>query len=203
MNNRTVLKTAIMLTCAAGVLLAQQAQPGQPAPAAAQQSPIAKQPTLKSKEEAAAVMAMFNAPDTDSRLKAGEALLQKFADTEYKSLALFFMAASYMEKNDFENTLTYAERSLQADPQNYQAMLLIMRTLAGRTKEFDLDREEKLATVEKYGNRVLEILKTAPRPNPNITDEQWEVAKKDFSEELILSYATGVQSGRSGGTGTP
>jgi ABC-type sugar transport system ATPase subunit len=30
-----------------------------------------------------------------------------------------------------------------------------------------------------------------------------EVAKKDFSEELILSYATGLQSGRSGGAGAP
>lgn len=185
MNNRTIWKMAIMLMCAAGLLLA---QPAQPAPQAAPQSPVAKQPAVKSKEEAEAIMAMFNAKDTDSRIKAGEDLVQKFADTDFKGLALFFIAASYTEKNDYERTLTYAERALQADPNNYQAMLLIARTLVGRTKEFDLDREEKLATVEKHGNRVLEILKTAPRPNPNITDEQWDGAKKEFGAQVYESF---------------
>ncbi len=187
MNNRTIWKLAIMLICAAGLLLAQQAQP---APQAASQSPVAKQPVVKSKAEADAIMAMFNAKDSDSRIAAGEALIQKFADTQFKSLALFFIAASYIEKNDYEKTITYAERSLQADPENYQAMLLIARTLAGRTKEFDLDREEKLATVEKYGNRVLEILKTAPRPNPNVTDAQWDAAKKDFTAQVYEAFGT-------------
>jgi tetratricopeptide (TPR) repeat protein len=62
--------------------------------------------------------------------------------------------------------------------------------MAARTKEFDLDREEKLATVEKYGNHILEILKTAPRPNPNITDEQWEGAKKDVSSQVYEAFGT-------------
>jgi tetratricopeptide (TPR) repeat protein len=177
MTNRTIWKMAIMLICAASLLLALQ-------------SPVAKQPQVKSKEEAAAVMAIFNAKDSDGRIQAGEALLQKFSDTQFKSLALFFIAASYTEKNDYEKTITYAERSLAADPENYQSMMLIARTIAGRTKEFDLDREEKLATVEKYGNRVLEILKTAPRPNPNITDEQWNVAKKDFASQVYESFGS-------------
>jgi tetratricopeptide (TPR) repeat protein len=185
MNNRTIWKLAILLICAAGLLLARQAQP---APQAAPQSPVAKQPVVKSKEEADALMAMFNAKDSDSRIAAGEALVQKFADTQFKSLALFFIAASYLEKNDYEKTITYAERSLQADPENYQAMLMLARTLAGRTKEFDLDREEKLATVEKHGNRVLEILKTAPRPNPNVTDEQWDGAKKEFTAQVYEAF---------------
>src|SRR5512140_4035443 len=126
MNNRTIWKLAILLICAAGLLLAQQAQP---APQAASQSPVAKQPVVKSKGEADAIMAMFNAKDADSRIAAGETLVQKFADTQFKSLALFFIAASYIEKNDYEKTITYAERALQADPENYQAMLLIARTI--------------------------------------------------------------------------
>lgn len=191
MNNRTIWKLAILLICAAGLLLAHQAQP---APQAASQSPVAKQPVVKSKGEADAIMAMFNAKDSDSRIAAGESLVQKFADTQFKSLALFFIAASYIEKNDYEKTITYAERSLQADPENYQAMLLIARTLAGRTKEFDLDREEKLATVEKHGNRVLEILKTAPRPNPNITDEQWAGAKRDFTAQVYEAFGTAAMA---------
>jgi tetratricopeptide (TPR) repeat protein len=195
MNNRLMLKMAIALACFAGVLSAQQkpaAQQGQAVPpgqAVQPQSPVAKQPSVKSVEEGDAITAIFGAQDTDTRIKAADAALEKYPDTEFKSVVLFFTALSYQEKNDYEKTIAYAERTLAADPENYQAMVMIARNTAIRTKEFDLDREEKLATVEKQGNHALEILKTAPRPNPNITDQQWDDAKKDFTSQIYEAYA--------------
>ena len=47
----------------------------------------------------------------------------------------------------------------------------------------DLDREEKLGKAEKYANQVIEMMKTLPKPNPQITDEQWAEAKKDSAAE--------------------
>jgi len=44
-------------------------------------------------------------------------------------------------------------------------------------------REEKLGKAEKYANQVIEMMKTAPKPNPQITDEQWTEAKKDTAAE--------------------
>ncbi len=195
MNNLRMWKFAIALACAAGLLSAQPGKPAQqgkaaqPVQAAPPQSPTAKQPSVKSQEEGAAVMAVVNAQDPDSRIKAADALLQKFPDSEFKSMALFSTAISYQEKNDYEKTISYAERTLAVEPDNYQAMIIIARLIAVRTREFDLDREEKLATVEKQGNRALEILKTAPRPNPGISDQQWEDVKKDFVAQVYEAYA--------------
>jgi tetratricopeptide (TPR) repeat protein len=144
---------------------------------------VQRQPQVKSQKEAEAVMAIFQAPDPDSRIKAAQELLHKFADSEFKAIAMQMIAASYQQKNDFENMVVWAERTLEADPKSYHAMLMLATGIAQRTREFDLDREEKLARAEKYAHDAMEILKTLPKPRPDIPDEQWEAAKKDFTAQ--------------------
>lgn len=139
-----------------------------------------KQPTPKSQAEVDAIQAMFKAQDPDSRIKAAEDLMTKFADTEFKAIALQMEAASYQQKNDFEKMVIYGERALQANPKDYMSMLMLATGIAQRTREHDLDREEKLAKAEKYANSAKEVLKDSAKPNPQITDEQWDAAKKDF-----------------------
>ncbi len=196
MNHRMIWKAAIILACAAGLLLAQGKKKGQAAaqepaaqPAEPQGSPIAKQPQVKSQKEAQAVMAIVNAQDPDARIKAANDLVNNFADSEFKPLALYFAAVSYQQKNDYNDMVIYAERTLQADPNHYQALLLLAQAIAMRTREFDLDREEKLKTAETDAAKALEILKTAPRPNPTISDAQWEEAKKDLAAQAHEAFA--------------
>jgi tetratricopeptide (TPR) repeat protein len=173
------------------------AKPGsaaQPTPAAqpAPTSPVAKQPTIKSKEEQDAVMAMFQAiqgPDVDARIKACDAFQQKFANSEFRSIALFFMTVAYQDKGDYDKTLLYGEETLKLDPANFQAMLLLSQLIANRTRENDLDKEEKLKKAENYANQALEALKTAPRPNPAVTDEQWALAKRDLNAQAYAAFA--------------
>ncbi len=147
----------------------------------AQEQP--KQPQPKSKGELEALQAMLNAQDPDSRIKAADNVLTKYADTDFKPLALYLMAASYEQKGDYEKTVIYSERTLEADPKNYSAMLILARNLAQRTRENDLDKEEKLARAEKYAKSAEDVLKDAPKPNPQLTDDQWNAAKKDFSAQ--------------------
>jgi len=146
-----------------------------------------KQPQPKSKAEAEAVMAVFNAQDPDARIAAAENLLQKFADTEFKAIALQVAAMSAQQKNDFEKMVIYAERTLEADPKNYTAMLMLSSGLTQRTREFDLDREEKLTRAEKYAKTAMDLVKTAQKPRPDLTDEQWEGVKKDFTAQAYES----------------
>lgn len=200
MNYRTIFTAALILACAASVLLAQpagQAQPAQTAQAApaaqpGSTSPVAKQPVPKSKEEQDAVVAMFGAmqgPDLDAKIKACDGFLQNFPNSEFKPVALYFLTVSYQNKNDYEKTLTYGEATLKADPGNYMTMLVLAQLVASRTRENDLDKEEKLTTAEKYANQALEALKTAPRPNPNISDAQWEMAKRALSAQAYEAFA--------------
>ena len=143
------------------------------------------QPQPKSKGELEALQAMFNAQDPDARIKAADELVTKFADTDFKDTALFMAAFSYQQKNDAENAIIYAERTLQANPKHYQSMLMLSELTAQRTREHDLDREEKLTRAEKYATDARELIKTAVKPNPSITDEQWEAGKKDMDAQAL------------------
>lgn len=179
--NRIIVR-GILAVAGAATLMAQQ--PAQPAPQpAAPPAAEAKQPQPKSKGELEALQAMFQAQDADARIKAADELVNKYADTDFKDLALFFAAASYEQKGDAEKAIIYGERTLEANPKNYSAMLLLARLMAMRTREHDLDREEKLGRVEGYVKSAEKVLGDAPKPNPQLTDEQWAAAKKDMMSQ--------------------
>jgi tetratricopeptide (TPR) repeat protein len=165
MNSRSLLRAAGAFVLAGSLVLAQ------------------KQPKPKSQKETDAVMAIFNAQTPDARIEAAENLLTKFADTEFKAVALQVAAASAQQKNDYEKMVIYCERTLEADPQNYSAMLMLANGIAQKTREFDLDKEEKLARSEKYAKSALDLIKVAPKPRPDITDAQWDEAKKDYTSQ--------------------
>lgn len=145
----------------------------------AAQQPVAKQPQPKSQKEVEAIQALFNAPTPEARIQAAEELLKKFADTEFKSVALQVAAAAAQEQNDFEKMVLYSERTLETDPKSFGAMIMLASGIPQRTREFDLDKEEKLAKAEKYAASAVTAVKESPKPRPDITDEQWEGARKD------------------------
>ena len=168
---RIILTGALALVAGVSSLMAQAAPPKPPAP--------------KSKDELAAVQALFTATRTgpDAVIKAAEELITKFADTEFKDVALLSEAEAWQQKRDLDKAQVYAERALDANPKNFQASLLLAELLAQRTRENDLDKEEKLAKSEKYANDTIQILKEAPKPNPQLSDQQWQDAKKDLTAE--------------------
>ncbi|HLJ18229.1 MAG TPA: tetratricopeptide repeat protein [Bryobacteraceae bacterium] len=140
-------------------------------------------PKPKSQKEVDALLAVQNAKTPDARIAAVEDLLNKFSDTEFKSWALEAAAEAAQQKGDYAQMLVYGQRTLDADPKNYQAMLLMSRGIASQTKKYDLDKEEKLAKAEKYAHTAIDLLKDAPKPNPNMTDQQWNAAKLDLTAE--------------------
>ena len=144
------------------------------------QSASTKQPKPKSQKEVDAFNAMLAATDDDARIAAADNLLTKFADTDFKPLALYIATAACQSKNDFEKMVIYGERTLEADPQMYGVMLMLASGYASKTKEFDFDKDEKLGKADKFAKDGIALAKTAPKPNPAITDEQWEAARKDF-----------------------
>jgi tetratricopeptide (TPR) repeat protein len=169
MTRQRICTIILGLVCSAGLLSAQSAS--------------VKQPKPKSQKELDAIRAIFNAPDADSRLVACNELLTKFADTEFKVTALQVAAMTYQQKGDLDNMIIYAERTLEADPVNYASMLMIAMALAQRTREFDLDKEEKLGRAEKLARQSLELIPKSVKPRPDLTDEQWEGVKKDFESQ--------------------
>jgi tetratricopeptide (TPR) repeat protein len=139
------------------------------------------QPKPKSQAEVTALQAMFGAlANPDQCIKAGEDVLANFANTEFKSIVLSTIADAYNRKGDFLKAIAYGEQALEADPKNYQAMLLLAQTIANHVGPDDLDRDKRLAESEKYANQAIAAVKDAPKMNAGITDDQWAAQKKDL-----------------------
>jgi len=140
----------------------------------------------KSKAEATAINAMLTAPDNDSRIKAADELITKFADTPYKSLALYLEADAYAQKGDTDKCIVYAEQAIDADATNYQAYVLLTKTYAGTTHVNDLDKADKLAKIDKYSKLALANIETAAKPNDKLSDAEWKQAKDDYAGQVYL-----------------
>jgi tetratricopeptide (TPR) repeat protein len=149
--------------------------------------PQAKQLKPKSPKEGAAIKAMLEAADPNARIKAADDLITKFADTDFKAFALYLEADSYAQLGNSEKAIVYGEQTLEADPKNYQAQVLLAKMYVQTTKPTDLDKEEKLKKASKYANEALETLKTAEKPNPQLTDPQWTEMKNDFIGQAYLA----------------
>jgi tetratricopeptide (TPR) repeat protein len=175
--------TGILAIGAGATCLMAQAPPPAQAASPAQAAP-AKVPMPKSKSEQDAVQAMVAvAADPDKAIAAAEALLTKFADTDFKAVALDIEADAYQRKGDFDHMVIFAERALETSPQDFQASLMLAKHYAIHTRENDLDREEKLGKAEKFANQVIETMKTIAKPNPQLPDDQWVEIKKDLAAE--------------------
>jgi tetratricopeptide (TPR) repeat protein len=133
----------------------------------------------KSKSESEALQAVQSAATADDRLKAIDNVLTKFADTEYKGVLLTMALQTAQQKGDFAQTTFYAEQILEGDPKNAIAQVTVAFETARRTREFDLDKDEKLAKAEKYADQALANAPGMPKPQSNVTDADWDGRKKD------------------------
>jgi tetratricopeptide (TPR) repeat protein len=144
-------------------------------------------PKVKSQKELQALQAVQSATDPNQRLTAIENVLENFTDTEYKPLLLDMAIQTAQQINDPAKVEVYSERALKENPKDVSAQLALATTTLQGTKEFDLDKEQKLAKVDKYANGAIDSLKTAPSPNPQLTDAQWQEAKKQMTAEAYAA----------------
>jgi uncharacterized protein HemY len=141
------------------------------------------QPKAKSQKELDAFLAIQQATTADARIAAADKFITTYADSQLKALALTMAAQAAQAKNDSPKAITYAETAIEADPKNYQAMLVVSGEIAKGTHENDLDKEEKLAKAEKMAKEAITTIDAAVKPNPAITDDQWNGFKKDMKSQ--------------------
>src|SRR5579883_1210908 len=137
----------------------------------------------KSKKELDAFMEIQQATTADARIAAADKFVTSYADSQLIAMALVMAAQAAEMKNGAPKAITYAETALEADPKNYQAMLVVSGELAKTTRENDLDKEEKLAKSEKMSHDAIAAVDAAQKPNPQLTDDQWNGYKKDLKSQ--------------------
>lgn len=179
------MKNYLLAVTAALALTSFVSAQQQPAQQPGQQAAPAQQagPKVKSQKELDALKKVQAATTPQERLDAIDGVLENFNDTEYKHILLDMAVQTAQQVRDPAKVETYAERALKEDPKDATAQLAIASTTIQGTKEFDLDKEQKLTKAEKYANSALDSLKSESAPNPQMTPEQWQEAKKQMSAE--------------------
>lgn len=141
-------------------------------------------PSAKTADEFAAYNAAASNPDTAAAEKAADDFATKYNQSDLRGLLYSNIMRRYQQANDSDKTLEMARKVLTYEPNDPVALVMAATVLAERTREGDLDREERYDEAVKYAQRALETSKTDLMVPANATAQQIESAEK-----VLLSMA--------------
>jgi tetratricopeptide (TPR) repeat protein len=158
-------RTAIMIWAAVlGMSLAGwgQAKPAaQTTPAGQTAAPAGKRPPqAKTQPEFEAYKTAAALTDAAAQEKAADDFAAKFPDSELRPLLYKSVMHLYQQANNAEKMLAASQKVLTFDADDPEALLGVAQVLAERTKETDIDREQKLAEARKDAQRSLVTVDT-------------------------------------------
>jgi len=149
--------------------------PQTPAPAG---PPHKIPPSAKTNDEFAAYNAAVSNPDIGAAEKAADDFATKFTQSDLRGLLYSAIMRRYQQANDSDKTLEMARKVLTYEPTDPVALVMAATVLAERTRESDLDREERYDEAIKYAQKSLETVNTDLMVPSNASAEQIESAKK-------------------------
>jgi tetratricopeptide (TPR) repeat protein len=164
----SVVQAALRTQNVAGRTFAHQLN----APAQAAQ---AKKPEWKSTAEAQAYYAMFNEKDLKKKASLGEAFLQTYPNSDFKGNAYSVMMQTYFQLGDTAKAVDAAQKDLQVDPDNTDALALGSYVFPFTFKGDDPNATANLDRADKDAKHGLEVLQKIQKP-ANVTDEQFQQA---------------------------
>ncbi len=146
---------------------APQNQPaGQTAAAAAAAQPPAKRPPqAKTQPEFDAYQAaMTHANDPAAMEKAADDFAGKFSDSELRVLLYESAMRSYQSANNADKMMEMGRKVLKIDPDVPEALEGVARVLAERTRDTDLDRDQRLDEAVKLAQHLIESIDNVAVP---------------------------------------
>ena len=156
------------------------AQPGQPPAAPAQQEPPVggkAQPQPKTQEEYKAFNDVYAKADAVGVETGANDFVTKFPDSQMSLLLYMKAMGMYQDSNNSEKTIEMGRKVLQFDPDNPQALVTVAVVLSERTRDTDLDRDERLAEAIKCAQRVLQTVDTDLMIPPGTPPERVAMVK--------------------------
>lgn len=157
---------------------------------------LGQAPEFKSQEEFDAFMAVQQAPSVADRVAAGEQFIAEHPQSAAVGLAAYMTMLSYQQMNDYENMLLYGEMVLAANPApsvETGTLIVLAGAIPRRTREFDLDKDEKLSKAEDHAKRAMALIPTLEKMDPAMEDDAWLATKMEFMSQchealgLVLS----------------
>jgi len=137
----------------------QAAQPARPAGQAA--APAGKRPPkANSQEEFAAYKTAAALTDAPALEKASDDFAVKYPDSELRPLLYRSAMQRYQLANNADKMLEMGKKVLAIDPDDPEALVGVAQVMAERTRDTDLDRDQRLAEARKDAERALLTVET-------------------------------------------
>lgn len=147
-------------------------------------------PQAKTQEEFQAYQTAVGGANGAAIEAAANDFVMKFPDSELRPLVLLKAMNTYQNENNGDKAIEMGRRVLQLDANNTQALVTVAEFLARRTRETDLDREDKYAEATKDANQALQLVQgDLPLP-PQLTPEQVEAYKNEIRLEAYDALGT-------------
>lgn len=117
-------------------------------------------PQAKTQPEFEAYKAAVALTDPVAQEKAADDFATKFPDSELRALIYRNVMHSYQQANNSDKMLEIARKVLTYDPDDPEALLGVAQVLAERTRDTDLDKDQRLAEAKKDAERALVTIDT-------------------------------------------
>ncbi|HXM20066.1 MAG TPA: hypothetical protein VN948_02220 [Terriglobales bacterium] len=145
----------------------QQKQPAG-APGAAPQGTAAPAPPLGKRPPQAKTQPEFDAynaavanqKDPAATEKAADDFAAKFPDSELRVLLYKASMRGYQNANNGDKMSEMAQKLLKLDPDDPEALIAVSEVIAERTRETDLDKDQRFDQAKKYAQHALETIDT-------------------------------------------
>lgn len=164
----------------------QSAPAGQAAAAQGKRAPAAK-----TQPEFDAYKTAIQLTDAAGAEKAADDFAAKFPDSELRGMLYKSALQKYQQSNNPDKVLEMAQKALTFDPDDPEALIAAAETLAERTRDTDLDKDQKLAEAKKDAERALATIDTdVPTTGLNATPEKIDEFKRFLRSEAYAILGT-------------
>ena len=117
-------------------------------------------PQAKTQEEFDAYKAAVALTDPAAQEKAANDFAAKFPDSELRPLFYKSVMHAYQQANNGDKMMEMAQKILSFDADDPEALLGVAQVLAERTRDTDLDKDQRLAEARKDAQRALVTVDT-------------------------------------------
>ena len=187
---RTAIITIIAVVGISAGSFGQSKPAAQSVPAEQAAAPAGKRPPqAKTQPEFDAYKAAAAITDAAAQEKAADDFATKFPDSELRPLIYKAVLHSYQQANNAEKMLAMSQKVLSFDPDDPEALLGVAQVLAERTRETDLDKDQRIAEARKNAQRALVTVDTDV-PSSGYPPEQLSAFKGYLRSEAYAIIGT-------------
>ena len=146
-------------------------------------------PQAKTQDEFAAYKAATALTDPAAQEKAAGEFATKFPDSELRALLYKSVMHAYQQANSADKMMETAQKVLTFDADDPEALLGVAQVLAERTRDTDLDKDQRLAEARKNAQRALITVDTDV-PSAGYPPEQLNAYKGFLRSEAYAILGT-------------